>query len=83
MYTFSEAPKRFVTFDEVVAQRRSEARRSLVVQVNSDSSLNELYGYCSRYASINGIHHYKNHGGEVRLFLTLLNYDSVVTKGYK
>lgn len=80
IYTFSDAPKKFITFDEVVAQRRAEARRSLVVQVNSDSSFNELYGYCSRYASITGIHHYKNNGGEVRRHLSLQNRDSVVTK---
>ncbi|CAH2090616.1 unnamed protein product [Euphydryas editha] len=60
----SDVPRKFVTFDEIVAQRRLEAQRSLVVQVNSESSFNELYGYCSKYASINDIHHYKNSGGE-------------------
>ncbi|XP_053608505.1 poly(A) RNA polymerase, mitochondrial [Plodia interpunctella] len=61
---FSDSHNKFVSFDEVAAQRRDEARRSLVIQVNSESSFNELYGYCSKYASINGIHHYKNSGGE-------------------
>lgn len=61
----SDVPKKFASFDDVVAQRRAEARRSLVVQVNSESSFSELYGYCSKYAEINGIHHYKNSGGEV------------------
>lgn len=75
--SFSDAPKKFITFDEVVAQRRAEARRSLVLQVNSDSSFNELYGYCSRYASINGIHHYKNNGGEVRRHLSLQCHDNI------
>ncbi|XP_028155931.1 poly(A) RNA polymerase, mitochondrial-like [Ostrinia furnacalis] len=56
--------KKFTSFDDIVAQRRAEARRSLVVQVNSESSYGELYGYCSKYAEINGVHHYKNAGGE-------------------
>ncbi|KAJ2937501.1 hypothetical protein O0L34_g17547 [Tuta absoluta] len=60
----SDVPKKFKTFDEIVTQRRAEARRSLVIQVNSESSFSELYGYCSKYASINGIHHYKNTAGE-------------------
>lgn len=61
----SDVPKKFTSFDEIVAQRREEAQRSIVVQVNSESSFNELYGYCSGYASINGIHHYKNSNEEV------------------
>ncbi|KAJ0175923.1 hypothetical protein K1T71_008097 [Dendrolimus kikuchii] len=61
---YSDTPKKFYTFDEVVAQRRAEAKRSIVVQVNSDASFNELYGYCSKYANINGIHHYKNNTDE-------------------
>ncbi|XP_045773699.1 poly(A) RNA polymerase, mitochondrial-like [Maniola jurtina] len=60
----SDVSRKFISFDEIVAQRRAEARRSLVVQVNSESSFNELYGYCSKYASIDDIHHYKNSGGE-------------------
>lgn len=61
---FSDISRKFLSFDEVAAQRRAEAKRSLVVQVNSEASFNELYGYCSKYASVNGIHHYKNSGDE-------------------
>nr|XP_021181118.2 poly(A) RNA polymerase, mitochondrial [Helicoverpa armigera] len=60
----SDTPKKFISFEEVVAQRRAEAKRSIVVQVNSEASFSELYGYCSEYAAINGIHHYKNSAGE-------------------
>uniref|UniRef100_A0A2A4JZZ6 Poly(A) RNA polymerase mitochondrial-like central palm domain-containing protein n=1 Tax=Heliothis virescens TaxID=7102 RepID=A0A2A4JZZ6_HELVI len=60
----SDIPKKFISFEEVVAQRRAEAKRSIVVQVNSEASFSELYGYCSKYAVINGIHHYKNSAGE-------------------
>ncbi|XP_049875361.1 poly(A) RNA polymerase, mitochondrial-like [Pectinophora gossypiella] len=61
---FSDVPSKFKTFDEVVTQRRQEARRSIVVQVNSDSSFKELYSYCSKYASVSGVHHYKNNAEE-------------------
>lgn len=62
---FLVSPKKFITFDEVVAQRRCEARRSLIIQVNSKSSFSELYAYCSKYADIKGVHHYRNSSGEV------------------
>lgn len=62
---FPDNAKKFITFDEVIAQRRAEAQRSLVVQVNSESSFNELYGYCSKYALVNDVHHYKNSNDEV------------------
>lgn len=66
MYLFIlDVSRKFISFDEVVAQRRTEARQSFVVQVNSESSFNELYGYCSKYATIKGIYHYKNSSGEV------------------
>ncbi|XP_034833107.1 poly(A) RNA polymerase, mitochondrial [Maniola hyperantus] len=67
----SDVSRKFISFDEIVAQRRAEARRSLVVQVNSESSFNELYGYCSKYASIDDIHHYKNSGGEHFMLIEL------------
>lgn len=54
-----------MSFDEVVEQRRLEAKRSIVVQVNSEKSFSELHGYCSKYASIKGMHHYKNSVEEV------------------
>lgn len=65
MCYFVDAPRKFITFDEVVAARRAEARRSLVVQVNSEGSFGELHSYCSKYADVKGIHHYKNLSGEV------------------
>ncbi|XP_047533901.1 poly(A) RNA polymerase, mitochondrial-like [Vanessa atalanta] len=73
----SDVPKKFITFDEVVAQRRAEAMRSVVVQVNSDSSFNELYGYCSKYASIKDIHHYKNTGGEHFMVIEFASEDNL------
>ncbi|KAF9808896.1 hypothetical protein SFRURICE_000942 [Spodoptera frugiperda] len=61
---YSGSEKRFLSFDDIVAQRRSEAKRSIVVQVNSEASFKELYGYCSKYATIKDVHHYKNNNDE-------------------
>ncbi|CAG9101584.1 unnamed protein product [Plutella xylostella] len=61
---YSDVPRKFISFEEVAAQRRAQARRSLVVQVNSESSFKELYGYCSEYSDIKGVHHYNNSSGE-------------------
>ncbi|KAH9644730.1 hypothetical protein HF086_003835 [Spodoptera exigua] len=60
----SGSEKKFVSFDEIVTQRRTEAKRSIVVQVNSEASFKELYGYCSKYAPIKDVHHYKNNNDE-------------------
>ncbi|CAB3223378.1 unnamed protein product [Arctia plantaginis] len=69
----SDVSRKFISFDEVVAQRRTEARQSIVVQVNSEASFNELYGYCSKYATIKGIYHYKNSSQE---HFMLIEFDS-------
>lgn len=61
-----------MSFDDVVERRRSEAKRSIVVQVNSEKSFSELHGYCSKYASIKGMHHYKNTVAEVTHIFTPL-----------
>ncbi|CAH3975441.1 poly(A) RNA polymerase, mitochondrial-like [Pieris brassicae] len=73
----SDNSKRFITFDEVVAQRRAEAQKSLVVQVNSESSFNELYGYCSKYATVNDVHHYKNSNDEHYMLIEFSSEDNM------
>ncbi|CAG9583437.1 unnamed protein product [Danaus chrysippus] len=73
----SDVPRKFITFDEIVAQRRAEARRSLVVQVNSESSFDELYGYCSKYSSIKDVYHYKNSGEEHFMLIEFSSEDNL------
>ncbi|XP_075976776.1 poly(A) RNA polymerase, mitochondrial-like [Anticarsia gemmatalis] len=73
----TDVPKKFLSFDEVVAQRRAEARQSIVVQVNSVASFNELYGYCSKYATVNQIHHYKNSAGEHFMLIEFSSEDNM------
>ncbi|XP_041981414.1 poly(A) RNA polymerase, mitochondrial-like [Aricia agestis] len=73
----SDAAKKFVVFDEVNALRRAQAQRSLVVQVSSESSFKELYGYCSKYATISDIHHYKNTSGEHFMLIEFENEENL------
>lgn len=42
----------------VISARKTEARKSVVVQVNSAGSFSELYSYCSQFGDISNIHHY-------------------------
>lgn len=44
----------------LLCSRQQEARRSIVVQVYSDKSYNELYRYCSQFGAIKKSFHYQN-----------------------
>uniref|UniRef100_A0A182VQL9 RRM domain-containing protein n=1 Tax=Anopheles minimus TaxID=112268 RepID=A0A182VQL9_9DIPT len=50
------------TFDTMLSARRAEARRSILVQVSSERSYNELYHYCSQFGTIESSHHYRVDG---------------------
>uniref|UniRef100_A0A182MMM3 Poly(A) RNA polymerase, mitochondrial n=1 Tax=Anopheles culicifacies TaxID=139723 RepID=A0A182MMM3_9DIPT len=50
------------TFDAMLSARRAEARRSILVQVSSERSYNELYHYCSQFGTIESSHHYRVDG---------------------
>ncbi|KAM8719444.1 hypothetical protein ACLKA7_012061 [Drosophila subpalustris] len=45
-------------YEEFISNRHQQAQRSIVVQVSSEKSYNELYNYCSRFGSIITAHHY-------------------------
>lgn len=47
-------------FDELIRTRRTEAARSILVQVNSEKSYPELFRYCSQFGHILSAHHYGN-----------------------
>lgn len=47
-----------INFDEMVETRRTQAKRSILVQVQSEKSFTELHKYCSQYGKIIGGHHY-------------------------
>ncbi|XP_061717935.1 poly(A) RNA polymerase, mitochondrial [Cydia pomonella] len=73
----SDVPRKFINFEEVVAARRAEARRSVVVQVNSEASFSELHSYCSKYADVKGIHHYRNSSGEHFMLIEFSTEDNL------
>lgn len=60
-----------VKFDDLVARRRQEAQRSIVVQVLSDKSYPELHAYCSQFGGIERAHHYRisNYNGNFNYVL--------------
>lgn len=48
----------FSSFDDVIAAKRLEATRSIVVQVQSAQSCKELYSYCSAFSTVKQMLHY-------------------------
>lgn len=60
-----------VKFDDLVARRRQEAQRSIVVQVLSDKSYPELHAYCSQFGAIERASHYRisNYNGNFNYVL--------------
>lgn len=47
------------TFESMLASRRAEARRSILVQVSSERSFPELAKYCAQFGTIASSHHYR------------------------
>lgn len=43
---------------DVIKLRRSEARRSILVQVHSSQSFKDLHSYCSSVGNIKNMFHY-------------------------
>ncbi|CAH0381406.1 unnamed protein product [Bemisia tabaci] len=48
----------YVCFDDMIAARRAEASRSILVQVQSETSLPDLYNYCCKFGNIKMLHYY-------------------------
>lgn len=71
LITYSSLSAPVVKFDDLVAQRRLEAQRSIVVQVLSDKSYPELHAYCSQFGGIERAHHYRisNYNGNFNYIL--------------
>ncbi|XP_022909764.1 poly(A) RNA polymerase, mitochondrial [Onthophagus taurus] len=53
-----EKKQQFVPFKEKIDERRLEAKRSIVVQVQSSKSHKELYSYCNDFGRIKKMFHY-------------------------
>lgn len=50
---------KFTSFEEMTVERRNEAQKSLLVQVNSEKSFPELFNYCSQFGQIKSAFHYE------------------------
>lgn len=50
--------ERFIPFLERIESRRHEARKSIVVQVQSAQSYKELHSYCSTLGDVKQMFHY-------------------------
>lgn len=46
------------TFDSFLNNRRQQAKKTIIVEVQSPDSSNDLYNYCSSYGPIHLMHHY-------------------------
>lgn len=62
-----------INFNEMIKLRRSEAKNSILVQVNSEKSFAELHSYSSQFGRIKGAHHYTQDD----LHYILLEYENV------
>lgn len=48
-----------MTFETKIASRRDQARRSILVQVYSSNSRDDLQSYCAQFGEILSMHHYQ------------------------
>lgn len=51
--------KEFIVYDQFISKRRSQSKRSVLVQVSSANSCSDLYSYCSKFGSIKNMFHYQ------------------------
>lgn len=64
-------------FLDVVKLRRSEAKRSILVQVHSSQSFKDLHSYCSSIGDIKNMFHYTT-GVEPMVMLSFAVYVEVL-----
>lgn len=58
LYFYVSGTKNRINFDTFVTHRQSEARKSILVQVSSEKSYDELQKYCSQFGVIISAHYY-------------------------
>lgn len=54
----------FVVYDQFICKRRSQSKRSVLVQVSSENSCSDLFSYCSKFGSIKNMFHYQLAGSK-------------------
>lgn len=55
---FFKDDKKFVPFLEMISEKRLQAKRSILVQVQSSQSYKELHSYCSTIGTVKQMLHY-------------------------
>ena len=45
-------------YDKLIVERRLEAQRSVIIEVQSEKSCCDVYTYCTQFGKINGMFHY-------------------------
>ncbi|KAF2880896.1 hypothetical protein ILUMI_25272 [Ignelater luminosus] len=68
----------FVPFLEMMRCRRSEASKSVLVQVQSAQSYKELHSYCSTFGTVNNIFHYTAGGEQLHFLIVEFSKESEV-----
>ncbi|KAL1464122.1 hypothetical protein WDU94_003797 [Cyamophila willieti] len=54
----SSTKRTFVPFDTIIQNRRLEAQRSILVQVQSEKSCHDLFSFASQFGTVESMHHY-------------------------
>lgn len=68
----------FIVYDQFIRKRRSQSKRSVLVQVSSENSCCDLYSYCSKFGSIKNMFHYQLAGSN-HFVLTEFDDESAVS----
>ena len=59
-YFLGKYSSKYIPFNVEVDKRRLQAKKSIVVQVQSHKSSNDLFNYCSNFGAISKMYHYTN-----------------------
>ncbi|XP_023246207.1 poly(A) RNA polymerase, mitochondrial [Copidosoma floridanum] len=59
--TVSPKANSYIVYDELLRQRKAEASRSIIVQVQKENLCDDVLLYCSQFGEINKIFHYTSH----------------------
>lgn len=67
----------FITFEDMIMEKRKQAQKSCIIQVNSENSCSELYEYCESISPVNSMFYYtfKNNHFVLVEFMDFTNVD--------
>lgn len=74
---FIQAVSRFKNLEQIVTERKSQASRSIVVQVASEKSFDNVYQHCSQFGNISNAFFYAGPKSQNHILLEFETSDSV------